>query len=84
MTPTVTATAEPTGTPECVHHGDVTLDGSVTAADAQRAFEIVMGLYNPNFEEECAADCNNDGDITAGDAQQIFGVIFGGSCEDSL
>ncbi len=93
-TPTETPTLIPTDTPvptmtstpspACIHHGDVTGDGGVTAADAQLAFEIVMELVVPSFVEECAADCNGDGSITAGDAQQIFGVIFGGSCVDPL
>ncbi len=87
--PTATQTPVPTMTPTqtsipCIHHGDVTGDGDVTAADAQLAFEIVMELVVPSFVEECAADCNGDGSITAGDAQQIFGVIFGGSCVDPL
>ncbi len=68
----------------CIHHGDVTADGSVTAGDAQMAFNIVLELYIPTYLEECAADCNGDGSITAGDAQDIFGVIFGGSCVDPL
>lgn len=68
----------------CLHHGDVTLNNEITAADAQRAFEIVMSIYMPDTEESCAADCNGDDDITAGDAQQIFGVVFGGTCADPL
>ncbi len=58
--------------------------GDYTAGDAQLAFLIVVSLYLPTFEEECAADCNGDGSVTAGDAQQIFGAIFGGSCVDPL
>ncbi len=71
-------------TVSCIHHGDVNLDGQVTAGDAQMAFNIALGLITPTFEEECAADCNADGTVTAGDAQQIFGVVFGGSCTDPL
>ncbi len=82
-TPVPTLTPTQTSTP-CIHHGDVTGDGSVTAADAQRTFEIVLELVVPSFVEACAADCNGDGNVTAGDAQQIFGVIFGGACVDPV
>ncbi len=68
----------------CYHHGDVNFDGSITAGDAQMAFNIVLSVITPTLAEECAADCNADGDVTAGDAQQIFGVVFGGTCEDPL
>jgi len=74
----------PTPTPLCPHTGDVIADGIISAGDAQRAFYIVVGLYTPNYIEECAADCNGDGVVSAGDAQQIFGAIFGGSCADPL
>ncbi len=69
----------------CVHHGDVNLDGSVTAGDAQLAFSIVLGVYSPSYEEECAADCNNDGSVTSADAQGIFGTALGtDSCTDPV
>jgi len=46
---------------------------------------IVLGEYEPSFEEACAADCNGDGDITAGDAQLIFLSVMGlGNCVDPL
>jgi len=77
-----TPTASPT--PVCIKHGDVTLDGAITAGDPQLAFGIVMGFHDPSDEEWCAADCNDDDNITAGDPQAIFGVIFGGSCADPL
>jgi formylglycine-generating enzyme required for sulfatase activity len=69
----------------CINHGDVNLDGAITAADAQLAFFIVLGTYSPTYEEECAADCNGDGDITAADAQAIFLAVLGlGDCADPL
>jgi len=69
----------------CVHHGDTTLDGVITSADAQRAFMIVLGSYAPTPEEACAADCNGDDNVTAGDAQGIFEVVLGyGACADPL
>ncbi len=69
----------------CVHHGDVNFDGSITAGDAQMAFNIALGIITPTLLEECAADCNADGSVTAGDAQQIFGAVMGmDSCVDSL
>ncbi|MCD4654086.1 hypothetical protein K8T06_09130 [bacterium] len=68
---------------ECLHHGDVNLDGSLTAEDAQLAFLIALGFYTPTFQENCAADCNNDSDVTAADAQLIFLASLGsGSCVD--
>lgn len=77
LPPTSTATPSPDPTSECIHHGDVTLDGRVSANDAQLAFNIVIGLYSPTFQEECAADCNNSGGVSATDAQLIFQTVLG-------
>ncbi|HPQ42549.1 MAG TPA: dockerin type I repeat-containing protein, partial [bacterium] len=75
----------PTPTPECLHHGDVNFSGTLTAADAQYTFNIVLGTIIPTYLEECAADCNANGSITAGDAQTIFQAVLGmGSCVDPL
>ncbi len=73
-------------TDACSHTGDVSLDGNLTAGDAQLAFFIVLGLYTPNELESCAADCNGSGTITAADAQQIFFAVLGGveECVDAL
>ncbi len=83
-----TPTPPPTATPDphqCLNHGDVNFDGSVTAADAQLTFQIALGLITPTFEQECAADCNGDGMVTAQDAQMIFLVALGmESCADPL
>jgi len=78
---------QPTPTPSqtCDNTGDVTLDGELSAGDAQLAFLIALGTYTPNEDEECAADCNGDTEITAGDAQSIFMAALGtGSCADPL
>jgi subtilisin family serine protease len=85
-TPTPTpAPPTPTPTPDCIHNGDVTFDGIVTAADAQMAFQIALGMIIPTYEEECAADCNGNGAVTAGDAQQIFLTALGAdTCVDPL
>jgi len=84
-TPTPNPTVTPTATPDCINHGDADLNGTITAGDAQRAFEVVLGSYSPSNEEECAADCNGDGTVTAGDAQLIFYTVLGtGSCMDPL
>ena len=72
--------SDPTPTPtpgECLHTGDVTLDGEITAGDAQLAFLIALGAHTPTYDEECAADCNGDGEVTAGDAQAIFLTALG-------
>lgn len=88
--PTATPTNGPSPTPtpsgECINHGDVTLNGEITAGDAQLAFLIALGSYTPTFEEACAADCNGNGEVTAGDAQGIFLVALGSSpsCADPL
>ncbi len=66
----------PTPTPPCAHTGDVTMDSIHTAEDAQIAFNIVMSLYTPIWDEWCAADCNGDSDVTAADAQSIFGAVL--------
>ncbi len=81
-----TPTPLPTPTQEeCIHHGDVNLDGELTAGDSQTAFLIALGLVVPSFVEACAADCNGDTEVTAGDAQAIFiALLQGGSCADPL
>ncbi|HPQ40539.1 MAG TPA: dockerin type I repeat-containing protein, partial [bacterium] len=69
----------------CIHHGDVNLDGSLTASDAQLTFSIVLGMYTPTYEQACAADCNGSGSISAGDSQQILNAVIGAdSCVDPL
>jgi hypothetical protein len=84
-TPPPSPTPTPTPGPECINHGDVNLDGILSAADAQLAFFIVLGTHVPTFEEECAADCNGDGVVTAADAQAIFLTVLGqGTCADPL
>ena len=83
--PSVSLRAESLLTPTCVHHGDVSLDGNISAGDAQMAFSIVLGTYTPTYEQECAADCTGDGFVTAGDAQSIFYAVLGiGECADPL
>jgi hypothetical protein len=69
----------------CINHGDVNLDGVITATDAQLAFLITLGQYSPTYEEGCAADCNSDGIVSAADAQAIFMTVLGMSaCADPL
>lgn len=69
----------------CNNDGDVTLDDELTAGDAQLAFNIALGAYSPNQEEECAADCNGDSSVTAGDAQVIFQSVLGiANCLDPM
>jgi hypothetical protein len=83
--PTNTPPPTPTPTPDCINHGDVNLDGVISAADAQLAFLITLGTYIPTYEEECAADCNGDGVVSAADAQLIFLTVLGqGNCVDPL
>ncbi|MBN1297992.1 hypothetical protein JXA80_14535 [bacterium] len=83
---TAECTSVPTPTPNlCIHDGDVSGDGSVTAGDAQLSFLIALGSMSPTQEEACAADCNGDDSITAGDAQMIFLTALGSSsCADTL
>ncbi len=70
--------------PPC-HHGDVNFSGSVTAGDAQLAFNFALEFITLTPEEECAADCNDSGNVTAGDAQAIFNTALElGTCADSL
>ena len=74
-----------TPTPDCIHHGDVNFDGVISAADAQMAFQIALGVIIPTYEEECAADCNGDGFVSAADAQLIFLTALGvDECLDPL
>lgn len=72
-------------TGSCINHGDVDLNGELTAADAQSAFYIVLGLLTPTPEQYCAADCDGNMDVTAGDAQLIFLSVLGlGNCADPI
>ncbi len=69
----------------CIRHGDVNFSGTVTAGDAQMAFEIALELITPTVEEACAADCTGDGSVTAGDAQAIFNTALGtDTCVDPI
>lgn len=75
----------PTPTAECSNDGDADLNGTLTAADAQLIFNIVLGIVTPSFEQACAADCDGSGAITAGDAQQTFNAVLGtGECVEPL
>jgi photosystem II stability/assembly factor-like uncharacterized protein len=58
--------------PECLHHGDVDFNSTVSVGDAQLAFQIALHIFEPTYEEACAADCNGDGTVSCGDAQQIY------------
>lgn len=74
-----------TPTPDCIHSGDANLSGMLTAEDAQRIFNIVLGYYAPSYQEACAADCDGNGMITAGDSQQTFFAVLGSDeCLDPL
>lgn len=84
-TPEPSATPALTPTPLCSNDGDVNNDLSITAGDAQTAFQITLGMYTPTFEEFCSADCNGDATVTAGDAQTIFYAAIGAaSCVDQI
>jgi hypothetical protein len=61
----------------CENTGDVDGSGTITAADAQMAFLIALGVIQPTQEQACAADCNGNGIVTAEDAQTIFLVVLG-------
>ncbi len=62
---------------DCYATGDLNQSGVVTAADAQMAFTVVLGLLEPSPAQVCAADCDGSGVITAADAQLVFGVTLG-------
>lgn len=71
--------------PSCSQNGDVNFSGTVTAGDAQTAFQIALGVVSPTEEEWCAADCNGDYTVTSADAQQIFLTVLGlDSCIDPI
>ena len=70
---------------DCIRHGDVNFDGLHTSADAQLAFQMVLGHFVPTWEEACAADCNGDETVSSADAQVIFLVGLGvGECVDPI
>jgi len=69
----------------CINDGDVNLNNSLSAEDAQLAFSITLGTMTPTYEQECAADCNSSGSVTAADAQNIFFATLGtGTCSDPI
>lgn len=51
--------------------GDVTGDGVVDGADAERVLEAVVGTRTLTSVERAAADVDGDGDADVADAQQI-------------
>lgn len=61
----------------CWHDGDVDDNGRLTAGDAQLAWRIALGQYEPTAAQQCAADCNGDGNVTADDVRDIFGRLLG-------
>jgi len=77
--------ADVAGILSCLNHGDVDFGGTLTAGDAQTAFEISIGTYTPTDQEFCAADCNGNESVTAGDAQTIFlGALGLANCVDPV
>ncbi len=70
---------------DCINNGDVNANGTVTAGDAQMAFEIALEIITATYDEVCAADCTGDDTVTAGDAQAIFNTALAlGVCSDPL
>jgi hypothetical protein len=61
----------------CPVLGDVNGDGRKTPADAQRAFDIYLGLLTPSACQAASADANCDGAVTPADAQAIFNDYIG-------
>lgn len=57
--------------------GDVDLNERVTAADAQAALQISVGLGDWGEISRLAADFNGDGDVTAADALEILKASVG-------
>jgi len=77
-TPTATPTISPTATPPSSPPGDVNLDGSVTPADAQMAFDYFLGTQNLSPLQQQKADfCSPGNGVTPGDAQGIFNAYLG-------
>ncbi len=75
--PGVTARAAERDLPLCLHSGDIDGLNGVSAADAQTAFYIALGVIAPTPMQECLADCNGDGVVSSGDAQRIFLAALG-------
>jgi hypothetical protein len=61
----------------CSRLGDVNGDGNVTPGDAQRAFEIYLGISTPNSCQQMTSDANCSQSTTPGDAQEIFEHYLG-------
>ncbi len=59
--------------------GDASLDGIVSAGDAQLAFFFALGSHVPTAVQFCHADCNGNGVLSSGDAQGIFLAALGGA-----
>jgi hypothetical protein len=61
----------------CSRLGDTNDDDNITPGDAQRAFEIYLGLLIPDDCQKTTSDANCSGATTPGDAQWIFEHYLG-------
>lgn len=57
--------------------GDIDNDLSISVLDAQTAFSITLGSYDPTPEEHCRADVNRDGRVSTTDVLCIFRQVIG-------
>lgn len=61
----------------CPRLGDVSGEGDVTPGDAQKAFEIYLGILEPDLCQETASDANCDRITSPGDARDILNHYLG-------
>ena len=63
--------------PSCTA-GDVNADGLINVLDVVTVVNFIMGVANPDDDQECASDYNEDGLINVLDVVNIVNVIMGG------
>ena len=80
-TPTVTLTLEINDAP--IARGDVNLDGTVTAKDAQLLVSWYYGETELSSDQIAAADANGDGKADILDANRILSTVNGVLPENS-
>ena len=61
----------------CQRLGDVSGEGEITPGDAQKAFEIYLGVLEPDLCQEASCDANCDGITSPGDARDILNHYLG-------
>lgn len=66
--------------PEPVRDGDVDINKTHTPQDAQQTFMITLGMLEPTWRQQHAADCDGNDSVTSEDALCIFRQCLSAEC----